>query len=270
MTDQTEKPKLGTRPPLGLKRTVETGKVKQSFSHGRSNTVVVEVKKRRILGKPGEAAPEAPKTPVPAAEAPRPAAPAPKAAPAAPKRSPADDITARKELQERLLREAEEARMSALEETRRREERSKVKQTEEEKRRAEDNRKAEEEAVERAAREAAEAAQRAVEEAERAAAPPAPQVAEQEEEQRPRHHPAGAHAHPPKRHEPARPTRGRGDDRRHAGKLTVTRALSGEDDSRARSLAALRRARDALLAQPVLRRLGQWCTGSSEGVPMPP
>ena len=55
MTDQSDKPKLGTRPPLGLKRTVETGKVKQSFSHGRSNTVVVEVKKRRILGKPGEA-----------------------------------------------------------------------------------------------------------------------------------------------------------------------------------------------------------------------
>ena len=44
MTDQSDKPKLGTRPPLGLKRTVETGKVKQSFSHGRSNTVVVEVK----------------------------------------------------------------------------------------------------------------------------------------------------------------------------------------------------------------------------------
>ena len=57
MTDQSDKPKLGTRPPLGLKRTVETGKVKQSFSHGRSNTVVVEVKKRRILGKPGEAPP---------------------------------------------------------------------------------------------------------------------------------------------------------------------------------------------------------------------
>src|SRR6478735_6741132 len=105
MTDQTEKPKLGTRPPLGLKRTVETGKVKQSFSHGRSNTVVVEVKKRRILGKPGEvpAAPE----PTPEAVAP---APAPKAA--APKR-PVDDITARKEMQERLLREAEEARMTS-------------------------------------------------------------------------------------------------------------------------------------------------------------
>src|SRR4029453_8348110 len=57
MADQTEKPKLGTRPPLGLKRTVETGKVKQSFSHGRSNTVVVEVKKRRILRPPGDAPP---------------------------------------------------------------------------------------------------------------------------------------------------------------------------------------------------------------------
>src|SRR6187549_3351093 len=112
MTDQTEKPKLGTRSPLGLKRTVETGKVKQSFSHGRSNTVVVEVKKRRILGKPGEAPPaEAPK---PVAEAPKPA-PKPAAPAPAPKRtSPSDDITTRRELQARLLREAEEARMASL------------------------------------------------------------------------------------------------------------------------------------------------------------
>ena len=84
MSDSTEKPKLGTRPPLGIKRTVETGKVKQSFSHGRSNTVVVEVKKRRILGRPGEEAPK----PAPAAEAPAPepvAKPAPAPAkPAAP------------------------------------------------------------------------------------------------------------------------------------------------------------------------------------------
>ena len=48
-----DKPKLGMRAPLGLKRTVETGKVKQSFSHGRSNTVVVEVKRRRVLGPHG-------------------------------------------------------------------------------------------------------------------------------------------------------------------------------------------------------------------------
>jgi len=239
MTDQSDKPKLGTRPPLGLKRTVETSKVKQSFSHGRSNTVVVEVKKRRILGRPGEAAPEAPKTPVPAAEAPKPAAAAPKPAAPAPKRSAADDITSRREMQERLLREAEEARMASLEEARRRDDRVKVEQSEEEKRRAEDKKKAEEEAARRAEEEAAEAARRSVEEAQRPAQPETGPEAEAED--RPRHH--AAPGHPPKRHEPARPGRGR-DDRRHSGKLTVTRALSGEDDSRARSLAALRRARE--------------------------
>src|SRR5438552_12321571 len=108
MADQTEKPKLGTRPPLGLKRTVETGKVKQSFSHGRSNTVVVEVKKRRILGRPGEAPPEAPK---PVAEAPKPAPqPVRPAEPVAPRRPSAqEEMTRRKELQERLLREAADA-----------------------------------------------------------------------------------------------------------------------------------------------------------------
>ena len=149
MADQTEKPKLGTRPPLGLKRTVETGKVKQSFSHGRSNTVVVEVKKRRILGRPGEAPP--PETPAPAAEAPAPApAPAPKAAPQPRKPSAADEMTARKEMQAKLLREAEESRLTALEEARRREERTKVEQSEEERRRAEENRKAEEAAAEQA------------------------------------------------------------------------------------------------------------------------
>src|SRR6476620_8487076 len=83
--DNKEKPKLGARAPLGLKRTVETGKVKQSFSHGRSNTVVVEVKKRRILGPgaPQEAAP------APVQEAPKPAAPAPVARPPQPAPRPA-------------------------------------------------------------------------------------------------------------------------------------------------------------------------------------
>src|SRR5688572_11518693 len=83
MTDQSDKPKLGTRPPLGLKRTVETGKVKQSFSHGRSNTVVVEVKKRRILAKPGEAPAAVEAPPVQPAAATPAAAPAPAPTPAA-------------------------------------------------------------------------------------------------------------------------------------------------------------------------------------------
>ena len=238
MTDQTEKPKLGTRPPLGLKRTVETGKVKQSFSHGRSNTVVVEVKKRRILGKPGEAPAPEPKVEAAPAPAPKPAAPAPK--PAA--KRPVDDITARKEMQERLLREAEEARMTSLEEARRREDRSKQEQSEDEKRRAEENRKAEEEAARLAAEQAAEAERLAAEAATRPAAEPAAEQVEEDREFRR----SAAPAHAPKRAAPAHPgaNRGRVDERRHAGKLTVSRALSGEDDSRARSLAALRRARE--------------------------
>ncbi|HEY0043534.1 MAG TPA: translation initiation factor IF-2 [Allosphingosinicella sp.] len=333
MNDTTDKPKLGARAPLGLKRTVETGQVKQSFSHGRSNTVVVEVKKRRVLGPaaaPAQApAPEAPKveqapppaapspvaTPAPVAQAPAPAPQAPAAAPAVPQaaapqapaaaapaapqapvaaapapaapapaaaaRAPAapaaaapraaapaapaarppqqrppqqhrplpTDPVARREFQARLLREAEESRLASLEEARRREDREAAAATEEEKRRAEDNRRAEEEARVRAEQDAVEAARRAAEEAARppeaAAAPGAAPAGRDEEEER-RGGPVRPGMRPatPKRPDPARPARGR-DDRRHAGKLTVTRALSDDgDSSRARSLAALRRARE--------------------------
>lgn len=51
------------RKPLGLKRSVDAGEVKQTFSHGRTNKVAVEVKRRRKLVKPGEAAPPPPPPP---------------------------------------------------------------------------------------------------------------------------------------------------------------------------------------------------------------
>jgi len=244
MADQTEKPKLGTRPPLGLKRTVETGKVKQSFSHGRSNTVVVEVKKRRILGRPGEVPPAEAPPPEPIAEAPKPA-PKPVAAPAAPPQrrlSEAEQIAQRRVDLERMQREAEEDRLRLAEEARRREERARNAQSEDERRRAEENRKAEEAAVEEARIAAEEEARKATE---AAAEPEAPAAeVQQQQEERPAVRRPGGHAPAPRRPEPARPSRGRGDAERHRGKLTVTRALSDEDDSRARSLAALRRARE--------------------------
>ena len=56
MTDDN-KPKLGMRAPLGLNKAVEVGKVKQSFSHGRTKQVVVEVKRARVLHRPGDPAP---------------------------------------------------------------------------------------------------------------------------------------------------------------------------------------------------------------------
>jgi len=198
------------------------------------------VKKRRILGRPGEVPPEASK-PAPVAEAPKPAPKPAAPAPAARKPSPQDDITSRKELQTKLLREAEESRLASLEEARRREERKRTEQSEDERRRAEENRKAEEAAAEQARVQAEEEARRAAE----ASAEPetvAPAIQEDEEEDRGARRPGG-HAPAPKRPEPARPSRGR-DEHRQRGKLTVTRALSDEDDSRARSLAALRRARE--------------------------
>jgi translation initiation factor IF-2 len=238
MSETTDKPKLGARAPLGLKRTVETGKVKQSFSHGRSNTVVVEVKKRRILGRPGEA--EAPRVEE-AAPPPPPAARTPAPAQAKPAR-PVNDAASRRELQEKLLREAEEARMTALEEARRREDRKAIEATEDEKRRADENRRAEEEARVRAEEEA----RRAAEDAERAASRPQAEVgpapaADEQDDRRPK--PRGFT--PVKRPEPARPAHRPRDDRRQSGKLTVTRALDdGEGGARARSLAALKRARE--------------------------
>jgi translation initiation factor IF-2 len=124
-----DKPKLGMRAPLGLKRTVETGQVKQSFSHGRSNTVIVETKKRRVLGRPGEAqaAPEQPVQAPVAAPTPAPAAPAPR---------PAPSNETPQERQARMLREAEEQRIQASEDIRRREEAARAQAAEDERRRA--------------------------------------------------------------------------------------------------------------------------------------
>ena len=262
MSDNNEdKPTLG-RKPLGIKRTVESGQVQQSFSHGRKNTVVVEVKRRRVIGKPGEGAVASPApepvevepAPVQAqTPPPRPAAPPPPPRPVV--SSPATDLMSRQELQAKLLREAEEARMAAMEEARRREEAARLAASEEERRRAEENRRAEAEpAVQAAPVEAqpesaapAAAAPVAEEVKSEAAAPAAEKPKEAGEERAavpaPRRF---TPVTPAKRPEPAKPDRAKrgGDDRRQSGKLTVTKALSDDDSARARSLAALKRARE--------------------------
>ncbi len=261
-----DKPKLGMRAPLGLKRTVETGKVKQSFSHGRSNTVVVEVKRRRILGKPGEAEAAPVEQAEPVASTPVPAAPVaspPPPPPPAPR--PQDSLLSRQEMQAKLLREAEEARMNALEEARRREEQQKLAAIEEEKRRIEQNRKAEEEAANPppapepapapAPAVAAAAATAPVAATAPAAATAAPEAAAatatapaetpRQEDNRPAPRKFTPVPSPKRPEPPARPARPRGgDDRRQSGKLTVTKALDDSEGARARSLAALKRARE--------------------------
>src|SRR6202035_1953934 len=67
---------------LTLKRSVEQGVVRQSFSHGRSKAVVVEKVKRRAVGPGGELKSEV--APAPKRAAPPAAAPAKTAAAAQP------------------------------------------------------------------------------------------------------------------------------------------------------------------------------------------
>ena len=278
-----EKPKLGMRAPLGLKRTVETGKVKQSFSHGRSNTVVVEVKRRRVLGPQGggtdTAVIEEPTQVV--APPPRPTEPVVPVQSAV--RKAGDSLLSRQELQSKLLREADEARMTALEEARRREERERQEAAEEERRRAQEARLAPPEAE---VDDTPPAVADAVAEAPEAAAAPvaADPMALSLDESLPaprRFTPVARPERPVRRVEPvatttaapatattaaapngntgaaspagkrpaeppARPARDRKglDDRRQSGKLTVNRALNDGDGARARSLAALKRARE--------------------------
>src|SRR6187402_1990222 len=139
MSDSNDTPR--ERKPLGIKRSVDAGEVKQTFSHGRTNKVVVEVKRRRMIGKPGEAPAPAP-APVPVA-APPPPPPAPP-----PPRKPAPSSETPQERVARLQREAEEDRLRQSEESSRREEDARLQAQVEEKRRAEDNRRTEGEVAE--------------------------------------------------------------------------------------------------------------------------
>ncbi|MBM6593873.1 translation initiation factor IF-2 [Microvirga pudoricolor] len=137
---------------LSLKRPVEQGTVRQSFSHGRSKSVVVETVKRRPVA-PGTAPAEKPAAPQPAPVAAKPAAPPRPAAPSQGGRPrPGQSNAPRSGVVLRTLSDQErDARANALADARRREEEDRQSQAEEAKRRAE------REATEARDREAAEA-----------------------------------------------------------------------------------------------------------------
>ena len=234
------------RKPLGLKRSVDAGEVKQTFSHGRTNKVVVEVKRRRVL-KPGSEAAAPPPPPPP----PPPPAPAEKPAPAPRPARPAPAGETPQERVKRLQLEAEEERLRLAEEARKREEAEAREREEEERRRAEENRKAEEEAEKQraAAATAAPAEEAAAPAVEAPAAEPAVPATKAEAV------PAARKFTPVERPETKRPEKKKkedkraapidaGKDNRRSGKLTVTRALNEDEGRRARSLAALKRARE--------------------------
>ncbi|NNC58687.1 MAG: translation initiation factor IF-2 [Erythrobacter sp.] len=247
MSDENDKPR--TRKPLGLKRSVDAGEVKQTFSHGRTNKVAVEVKRRRKLVKPGEEPAPAP-APEPAPPPPPPPPVAEKPKKAAPKKASSSDETPQERVA-RLQREAEEDRLRLAQEARKRDDKKAKESAAEKKQRAEDNRKADEEAEKQAAEEA-EAAAKAAADAEAAAADAsadaAPAVADDSKPA-----PAARKFTPIARPEPKKAEKKKKEekraapsvkDKRRSGKLTVSRALNEDEGRRARSLAALKRARE--------------------------
>jgi translation initiation factor IF-2 len=247
-TNDTQRKPAG-KATLSLKKT-ETSTVKQSFSHGRTKAVVVE--KKRTLGpgaKPTDkpqaapaqakagAAPAAPSAPVARADT------GPRAGVVLRQLTDEEKVARSRALADARVAEGE-ARKRADEEARHRaveEDRLKRERAAAEKRKAEeDARKAADEVAKRHAEE--EANRRLEKKEEAAAAAPAPDapghlargrrpVNEEEEEGSAK---KGAKT-------PAKaPVARKGEDNRRRGKLTVSRALSG-DDERQRSVAAFRR-----------------------------
>ncbi len=253
--------KSGARRPLSLRRT-ETGAVKQSFSHGRSKTVVVETKKRRVLG-PKKDEEEAAPAPV---EKKAVAGPAEKKAAEPPKQAQPNVLRT-------LSEEEKQARAAALvkarqdEEVRRKRDEAERKDREareaeerarleaERQRLAEDEARREKEGAER--RKAEERARRALEEEEeerrrRAAAKADGKGKPAAEAQKPATEEADnplaklggrlKTKRKPIAEKGDRDAEGKEAPRRRAGRLTIANAL--DDDDRQRSLASVKRARE--------------------------
>jgi len=227
-----KKSRLGAGKPLRLRRTVESGLVRQNFSHGRSKAVVVEKKRKRTIAPvPGEQS--ATVAPVPAAEE-KPAAPAKTDA----VKTATADSQPDSGVLHTLTASERDARAQALAEAKMRDAEDRVRAVEEEKNRAEREKQAEKERAEREAQAAKEAEQRSAEEMRHQSEKPtvAPRKGP----------PASERAAAPERQKKAKPERQqpsrKGQPKRRRGKLTIANAL--DDAPRQRSLASLRRQRE--------------------------
>ena len=151
----------------------------------------------------------------------------------------------------RLQREAEEERLRLAEEARKREEQQAKQAAEDEKRRAEEKRQAEQEAAKQAAEDAKKPAEAP---AETETAKAADEAAETPATSNATPAPAPRRFTPVARPEPKKPERKKKEekparaaekvDKRRGGKLSVKKALNEDEGRRARSLAALKRARE--------------------------
>lgn len=269
---ETKKPLKLNRPgTLELKKTIETGQVRQSFSHGRSKAVTVEVKRSRTFapGKGGrmtevtQGREVAEKAFVPGAETPAAETADEQVAPAAGK-----DLS-------HLTQDERAKRIKVLEAAKLEDEQRKLQEAEEQRRRAEEEqrRAAEEEAArklaeEEAKRKAEEDAKRAAEEALAAktappvkeepvakAAPETKAPAKAKEDEAPARKTGinleedlgGRIKRKTNAPAPRTPSRRDNDQRRRHGKLTISQALEGRE-GRQRSLASVKRQREKMKA----------------------
>ena len=237
-TDDTKKPlSLGGSGRLQLNRHVETGQVRQSFSHGRSKTVAVEVKRKRAVERPVvEVAKNA-------------RAKSQKGGPGSSQLTETERESRMRALKTAIqahedakVREAEEAeRRRTEEEDRRRLEAEEARRRAEEEvlRRTEADKTGAEPAARPTAAPAAEAPSAPAEAAaiRRPAAAPAPRTVDEPAAEAGDDRRGGVAA---KR----APARARSEPRRRAGKLTIAQALDATAEDRQRSLAAVRRARE--------------------------
>ncbi|MFO7920946.1 translation initiation factor IF-2 [Rhodobacteraceae bacterium W635] len=215
--------------PLGLSGGARSGRVNQSFSRGRTKSVVVETKRKRVV-------------------VPKPGSSSSGGSEGAPKRpsgiSDSEMERRLKALQAAKAREGEEAERREREEREREEERARKKAEIEAKEREERER---EEALKAKAEEDE---RRKREEQERKAAPkeapapdPTPAPAKEDRTARPAPSKTGAPT-PSKRDKDRDDKSGRnkgGDRDRRSGKLTVNQALTGGEGGRQRSMAAMKR-----------------------------
>ena len=260
MTDQKEttdgkKKKLSLSRPgkLELNKTVDAGQVRQSFSHGRTKAVAVEVRRKRTFKQADDGAMteirDQPKIEEAAPVVDAPVEPAPVKKTVAPARTLTEQERAARTRALEGARQTEteiaenRAEREAME-ARRREEEARQREIEEQRRKEEEERRRAEEQERHRLDE--EAARRAEEQAARLETPD-PSAADTAKPKAK----AKTEVRAPVKDDDAgqddkvdarKPAARRGDSRRRSGKLTISQALN--DDERQRSLASVRRQRE--------------------------
>ncbi len=254
-TDDKDRKKLSlSSGRLSLGKSIETSQVRQSFSHGRTKTVQVERRRKRVAvpgaadaGQDGGGENEATRTLTPEERAARTralqeglrqqenapeaevdataAAPATQAEPEAPEVSEPEEPEVVEEIDRREAERREAARIAEAEEQKRAEEAARLAELEE-------------------ARQAKAAADRTQNRTPERQAQEAPQVGAAMDEDGETGRAAPRRRGEAAKKTPAPASRRNEPRRRHSGKLTISQALDDSGAERVRSLASVRRARE--------------------------